>query len=222
MKKRKRAAVSMFTACVAALYIGTVSLAAEYTGIAAESGLPDVGRQTGMHQVVKQTTVQLLKRHKGDTCREAAEEVWRKMEEEARLAAEEAERIAREQEEAEQTAAQAASVSLDDEALLAALIYCEAGGEPYEGQVAVGAVVMNRVRSGVFPNSVREVIYQSGQFGPAITGKLDRVLANGSTTDSCYQAASEALAGVSPVGGALYFGDGQDFGQRIGGHWFHS
>ena len=57
--------------------------------------------------------------------------------------------------------------------MLAALIFCEAGGEPYEGQVAEGAVVMNRVRSGIFPNSITEVIYQSGQFGPAITGKLD-------------------------------------------------
>ena len=137
----------------------------------------------------------------------AEEEARLRAEEEARLKAEEEARLARGQEEA---------------ALLAALIYCEAGGEPYEGQVAVGAVVMNRVKSGAFPNSIREVIYQSGQFGPAITGKLERVLANGNTTDSCRQAASEAMAGVSPVGGAIYFGDGQDFGQKIGGHWFHS
>ncbi len=54
--------------------------------------------------------------------------------------------------------------------LLAALIYCEAGNQPYEGQVAVGAVVMNRVRSGSYPNTISEVIYQSGQFGPAMTG----------------------------------------------------
>lgn len=114
------------------------------------------------------------------------------------------------------------AVSSSDRELLAALIYCEAVGEPYEGQVAVGAVVMNRVKSSSFPDSIREVIYQSGQFGPAITGKLDRVLASGKMTDSCYQAAEEALAGASPVGSALYFGDGQNFGQLIGGHWFHS
>lgn len=51
---------------------------------------------------------------------------------------------------------------------------------------------MNRVRSGIFPNSITEVIYQSGQFGPAITGKLDAVLADGRTTASCYQAAADA------------------------------
>lgn len=107
-----------------------------------------------------------------------------------------------------------------EQALLAALIFCEAGGEPYEGQVAVGAVVMNRVRSGIFPNSITEVIYQSGQFGPAITGKLDAVLADGRTTASCYQAAADALAGANPIGEALYFGNG-DYGQLIGNHWFH-
>ena len=122
----------------------------------------------------------------------------------------------------QEEAAQEAAVSGSDTDLLAALIYCEAGGEPYEGQVAVGAVVMNRVKSGSFPNSISEVIYQSGQFGPAITGKLDRVLAAGSATESCYQAAREALAGASPVGDALYFGDGQNYGIQIGGHWFHT
>ncbi|MEG0108715.1 MAG: cell wall hydrolase, partial [Lachnospiraceae bacterium] len=109
------------------------------------------------------------------------------------LAAEEAARVAAEQEAArvaaEQAAARAAaeaaavaqssvnsamSASVDEQTLLAALIHCEAGGEPYEGQVAVGAVILNRVRSGQFPNSISEVIYQSGQFGPAITGLLDR------------------------------------------------
>lgn len=132
--------------------------------------------------------------------------------------------LSRKQEEIRQQeeAAQEAAVSGSDTDLLAALIYCEAGGEPYEGQVAVGAVVMNRVKSGSFPNSISEVIYQSGQFGPAITGKLDRVLAAGSATESCYQAAREALAGASPVGDALYFGDGQNYGIQIGGHWFHT
>ncbi|MEG2668302.1 MAG: cell wall hydrolase [Lachnospiraceae bacterium] len=110
--------------------------------------------------------------------------------------------------------------SSDDYTLLAALIYCEAGAEPYEGQVAVGAVVLNRVRSGSYPNSIREVIYQRGQFGPAITGKLDRVIANGRTSDSCYQAATDALGGSNPIGGALHFGYG-NYGIKIGSHWFH-
>ena len=58
---------------------------------------------------------------------------------------------------------------------MASIIYCEAGNQPYEGQVAVGAVIMNRVKSGSYPNSIEEVIYQSGQFGPATTGWLNRV-----------------------------------------------
>ena len=88
--------------------------------------------------------------------------------EEERKAAEEAERIAREQ------AEKAAALQAEKE-LMASLIFCEAGNQPYEGQVAVGAVVLNRVKSSVYPNSVSEVIYQSGQFSPAMSGWLDRV-----------------------------------------------
>ena len=58
---------------------------------------------------------------------------------------------------------------------MASIIFCEAGNQPYEGQVAVGAVIMNRVRSSAYPNSIEAVIYQAGQFGPASTGWLDRV-----------------------------------------------
>lgn len=144
-------------------------------------------------------------------------------EEKARLEAEKAaaEQARLEEEEAARKAAEeAAAVAEREKELLAALIYCEAGGEPYEGQVAVGAVVLNRVASGTFPNSITDVIYDSGQFGPAITGKLDRVLAGGRTTESCRQAAADALAGVNPVGDALYFGYG-NYGIQIGGHWFH-
>lgn len=118
------------------------------------------------------------------------------------------------------TSTTAMSASSSDQTLLAAIIYCEAGNQPYEGQVAVGAVILNRVRSGTFPNTIREVIYQSGQFGPAITGKLDRVLAAGSYTDTAVQAAGDALAGSNPIGGALYFGNGNT-GQLIGDHYFH-
>ena len=142
--------------------------------------------------------------------------------EEARKAEEEAAAAQAQQQAQEAQASQQAvtAATSGEQALLAALIFCEAGGEPYEGQVAVGAVVMNRVRSGIFPNSITEVIYQSGQFGPAITGKLDAVLADGRTTASCYQAAADALAGANPIGEALYFGNG-DYGQLIGNHWFH-
>ena len=104
--------------------------------------------------------------------------------------------------------------------LLAALIFCEAGNQPYKGQVAVGAVVMNRIASGKYPNSMKAVIYQRGQFGPASTGKLDRVLRNGSYTATNLQAAEDALKGVDPVEGCLYFGCGKK-GIKIGAHYFH-
>src|SRR5699024_7564771 len=104
--------------------------------------------------------------------------------------------------------------------LLAALIFCEAGNQPYEGQVAVGAVVMNRVNSVAYPGSIREVIYQSGQFGPAMTGWLDQVLANGSYTQTALQAAADALAGGDPEEGCLLVGRG-DYGIRIRDHYYH-
>lgn len=85
--------------------------------------------------------------------------------------------------------------SASDQELLAALIYCEAGGESYKAQVAVGTVVMNRIASSYFPNTMTGVIYQSGQFTPASSGKLALVLENNLTTDSCRKAAKEVLAG---------------------------
>ena len=97
------------------------------------------------------------------------------------------------------------SMDVSDVTLLAALIQCEAGSDIYEGQVAVGAVVMNRVLSGAYPNTVRDVIFASGQFTPAGSGKLGRVLESGNINASCIQAAQEAMAGVSPVGSATRF-----------------
>lgn len=146
-------------------------------------------------------------------------------EETARKAAAEAKRKAEEAAKKEAARKKAASsrkveASTDDRTLLAAIIFCEAGGEPYEGKVAVGAVIMNRVRSGKFPNTISGVIYQEGQFGPAVTGKLGRVLASGRTTSACYEAADAALAGENPIGDKLYFGNGNS-GQKIGGHYFH-
>ena len=97
------------------------------------------------------------------------------------------------------------SASVDDTTLLAAIIQCEAGSECYEGKVAVGAVVLNRMRSGSYPNSISGVIYQRGQFGPARNGSLARVLSNGNISSSCKQAAADALAGSDPTGGKLNF-----------------
>lgn len=108
---------------------------------------------------------------------------------------------------------------LEIEELLAALIFCEAGNQPYAGKVAVGAVVMNRVESGRFPNSIKEVIYQRGQFTPALTGKLDRVIKAGRVPSSCYDAARDALNGESTVGNALFFNTG--YGSfKLGDHYF--
>lgn len=89
--------------------------------------------------------------------------------------------------------------------LLAALIQCEAGGECYEGQLAVGAVVMNRVADPRFPETIAEVIYQPGQFTPVKHGKVDRVLASGNIYESCLEAAREAVSGASNVGTATRF-----------------
>ena len=135
--------------------------------------------------------------------------------EEERRAAEEAERIAREKAEAE-----AAAAAQAEKELLASLIFCEAGNQPYEGQVAVGAVVMNRIKSSSYPDTMEEVIYQSGQFSPAMSGWLDRVRANQGYTEAAMQAAEDALAGSNPIGDCLYFSVG-GYGTRIGDHLFH-
>ena len=93
----------------------------------------------------------------------------------------------------------------DDRYLLANLIYCEAGNQPYEGQVAVGAVVINRVLSSVYPNTVSGVIYQYKQFAPVLDGHLALALAENRATESCYRAADEAMSGYTNVGQCVYF-----------------
>mgnify|MGYP004516498901 FL=1 len=113
------------------------------------------------------------------------------------------------------------AANCDEVTLLAALIQCEAGSECYEGQLAVGAVVMNRLRSGAYPSSLYDVIYQSGQFTPAGNGKVASVISSG-VSGSCLQAAQEALSGVDNTGGALSFrraSSGQA-GVVIGNHVF--
>ena len=87
-----------------------------------------------------------------------------------------------------------------DVALLARLISAEARGEPYSGQVAVGAVVLNRVEHPSFPNTISGVIYQSGAFTCLYDGQWNQPVA-----DSAYKAAREALAGADPTGGAIYY-----------------
>lgn len=98
----------------------------------------------------------------------------------------------------------ASAVSTSDLTLLSAIIFCEAGGESYAGQVAVGAVVLNRVKSSSFPNSISGVVYQSGQFSPVANGALSRALSNGNYRH-CTSAAQAALAGSDNTGGAKFF-----------------
>ena len=84
--------------------------------------------------------------------------------------------------------------------LLARLISAEARGEPYQGQVAVGAVVLNRMDHPSFPNTLSGVIYQRGAFTCLSDGQFDQPIA-----DSAYQAARDALNGADPTGGAIYY-----------------
>ena len=152
--------------------------------------------------------------------KEAEEKAQRELEEAQKK---EAERIAAEQAEAQRKAEEEAAVAQIQEAdkeLLASIIFCEAGNQCYEGQVAVGAVIMNRVKSAVYPNSISEVVYQSGQFGPAMTGWLDSVRYSAGYTPSAMQAAIDALSGSNPIGDCLYFDQG-GMGYQLGDHYFH-
>ena len=155
----------------------------------------------------------------------AAEEAARiEAEAQAKAAAEEAARIAAEAQQAALAAqaAQTAAISAEELKLLANIIYCEAGSESYVGKVAVGNVIMNRVKSASQPNTITEVVYAKGQFSPVRNGSLQRALSSDKADAACYQAAIEALAGAQPVGGKLFFrrNNGRS-GQVIGHHVFY-
>jgi spore germination cell wall hydrolase CwlJ-like protein len=110
-----------------------------------------------------------------------------------------------------------------DRMLLANLIYCEAGNQPYEGQLAVGAVVINRVLSSVYPDTVVGVIYQYKQFSPVGDGHLALALAEDRATSACYKAADEAMSGQTNVGNCVYFRTPIEglSGIQIGAHIFY-
>ncbi|QRG65351.1 cell wall hydrolase [Brevibacillus choshinensis] len=91
-------------------------------------------------------------------------------------------------------------VSERDMELLARLVYAEGRGEPYEGQVAIAAVVLNRVASSQFPNSVREVIISPNAFSPVRNGTLPH-----KSNDSTRRAVQDAVNGKDPTNGSLYF-----------------
>ncbi|MCF0131293.1 MAG: SH3 domain-containing protein [Pseudobutyrivibrio sp.] len=139
-------------------------------------------------------------------------------EEAIRLAAEEEARKAKEAAEAKAAANQVIIDSADDLTLIAAIIQIEAGHEPYEGQVGVANVVLNRVSSPSYPNTVGEVIFAKGQFA---SSKMGKVIGNG-VSSTCLQAASDAMAGVNTVGGACHFRRaGNTEGLIIGHHVFY-
>lgn len=96
----------------------------------------------------------------------------------------------------------ASSGSNSDIQLLARAINGEARGEPYEGQVAVGAVILNRVKSPKFPNTIAGVIYEPGAFTAVSDGQINVAISEGSTV---VKAARDALNGWDPSGGAIYY-----------------
>ncbi len=100
------------------------------------------------------------------------------------------------------TVSLAKSSNTSDIQLMARAINGEARGEPYEGQVAVGAVILNRVKDSRFPNSISGVIYQSGAFTAVADGQINAQISEGSTV---YKAAQDAMNGWDPTGGCVYY-----------------
>lgn len=147
------------------------------------------------------------------------EELEKKKAEEAKKLAEERKKR---QQQAENTGGGGTvTANSSDLAMLAALVECEAGGESYEGQWAVASVVVNRVKSGSYPNTVSGVIYQSGQFSPVASGRFAVVLARGANA-GCVKAAQTALSGSTNVN-ALHFCRASSGvpGTVIGNHVFY-
>lgn len=102
----------------------------------------------------------------------------------------------------DKSAVYAASSGTSDIQLMARAINGEARGEPYEGQVAVGAVILNRVKSSSFPNTVAGVIYQQGAFTAVSDGQINSPISESSTV---YKAAQDAKNGWDPTGGCVYY-----------------
>ena len=130
-------------------------------------------------------------------------------------------KVAAEREATRKQQKEAVLTSASELNILAALVQCEAGGESYEGQLAVASVVMNRVRCGAYPNTITDVIYASGQFSPANSTKMSNLALSGNIKASCLQAAQEAINGNCNIGDALHFRRaGNKDGIIIGNHVF--
>lgn len=135
------------------------------------------------------------------------------------------ERKAREAEEKKKMIRRNEAIEADGDTLkvLATIIWCESRGESYEGQLAVGSVVMNRVRSGVYPNTVYDVVFASGQFSPVRSGAFQRAYERSSASGTtCWTAAEETLGGYTNIGDMTHFRrKGNRDGYIIGNHVFY-
>lgn len=196
----------------------------------------ELERQKRYEQELEQQKAEEDKRRE-EEIRRQEEELKRIREEERRRKAEEEEQKRQAEREAEQDSRQQGSspggspsvsgsgsspaASAGDLELLSAIIYCEAGNQPYEGQLAVGSVILNRVASSSFPNSISGVIYQSGQFSPVASGRFAHALAAG-LGSHCTSAAQAVLNGSRNVD-CLYFriDNGEIDGTVIGNHVFY-
>lgn len=194
--KMKKLMVFLLTAVVAFQITGIKTFAAENesTGVVTEDTASPAGEakdQTADEAMIEETAV-LVEENKEED---------KKTEEEGVLAIKEAVEIEEEIEEEEK-----APYSEEELKYMASIIYCEAGNQPYAGKLAVGIVVKNRMESSRFPNSIKGVLTQRGQFGPASNGSLSRTVSRyekgsfqGAMEKECIRAAKEALSGVKTV-----------------------
>lgn len=194
--KMKKLMVFLLTAVVAFQITGIKTFAAENesTGVVTEDTASPAGQakdQTADEAMIEETAV-LVEENKEED---------KKTEEEGVLAIKEAVEIEEEIEEEEK-----APYSEEELKYMASIIYCEAGNQPYAGKLAVGIVVKNRMESSRFPNSIKGVLTQRGQFGPASNGSLSRTVSRyekgsfqGAMEKECIRAAKEALSGVKTV-----------------------
>lgn len=171
------------------------------TGIAAEEKAISYGKEVSKTAITREAYDQMLAAYaKAKEERKKAEQA--KAAQSTAVSKTQQNQVTQETTVAENTVNSAATY--DDEYLLACLIEMEAGGECYEGKLAVGAVVVNRRNGGAFGSTIHDVIYAKGQFPGAHNGLLDKRLAKG-PSDSCRQAAREALAGVNNIGNLVCF-----------------
>lgn len=188
-------------------------------------------KQDNVNSLISQTQSNIAKADEDlASAREDVDEISQKLEEmieyerqlEIQKAKEDAARLeAIRQQEQEDTSGVVYVPTDSDVYLLGAIIQCEAEGESYEGKLAVGSVVMNRVKSSYFPNTISGVIYQGGQFSPVASGRLAYRLEAG-VNSTCLQAAQEVLDGNITLN-CLYFrrNNGIIQGTVIGNHVFY-